>query len=42
MVDRIFALWQALYPDSYVEPEAQTQSTYWYQVGDDLDGDTRK
>lgn len=40
MIDRLFAIWQALYPDSYVEPEAQTQSTYWYNQGDVLDADS--
>jgi len=33
MVDRTFAIWQALYPNSYVEPEAQKQDTYWYTAG---------
>lgn len=40
MVDRAFALWQALYPDSYVEPMAQKQGSYWYSQGDTLDADT--
>jgi tyrosinase len=31
MVDRAFALWQALWPNSYVEPQAQVQGTYWYK-----------
>jgi tyrosinase len=42
MVDRSFALWQALYPDSYVEPQKQRQSTYWYVTGSTQDVDTRK
>jgi tyrosinase len=40
MIDRLFAIWQALYPDSYVEPEAQTQGTYWYSEGDVLDANS--
>jgi tyrosinase len=42
MIDRLFAIWQELYPDSYVEPEPQTQNTYWYQQGQTLDADSRK
>jgi tyrosinase len=42
MIDRSFALWQALYPDSYVEPMAQKQGAYWYNSGDNLDAETRK
>lgn len=33
MVDRCFALWQALYPNSYVEPLAEPGSTYTYPAG---------
>jgi tyrosinase len=33
MVDRAFALWQSLYPNSYVEPQKQSQSTFWYNTG---------
>ena len=40
MIDRLFAIWQALYPDSYVEPGAQAQSSYWYNEGDVLDADS--
>jgi tyrosinase len=42
MIDRLFAIWQALYPNSYVEPEAQTQGSYWYNAGDVLDADSGK
>ena len=42
MIDRTFALWQALYPDSYVQPQQQYQSSYWYNSGDTLDEGTRK
>ncbi|KAK3683147.1 hypothetical protein LTR37_020509 [Vermiconidia calcicola] len=34
MMDRCFALWQALYPDSYVEPMAAIQQTFTIKVGD--------
>jgi tyrosinase len=40
MVDRAFALWQALYPNSYVQPQTQVQSTFWYNTGDVVDADT--
>jgi tyrosinase len=40
MIDRLFAIWQALYPDSYIEPGAQTQGSYWYNEGDVLDGNS--
>jgi tyrosinase len=40
MIDRSFALWQSLYPDSYVEPMAQKQGSYWYSQGDTLDAET--
>jgi tyrosinase len=33
MIDRCFALWQALYPDSYVEPMASIEQTYTIAVG---------
>lgn len=28
MTDRIFAMWQVLYPDSYVEPERTAWGTF--------------
>jgi len=34
MIDRSFALWQALYPNSYVEPMASVEQTYTTRVGD--------
>jgi tyrosinase len=37
MVDRCFALWQAIYPQTYVEPYAQTIPSYWYDEGEVLD-----
>src|SRR6201996_471457 len=37
MIDRCFALWQALNPDSYVEPMAAIEQTFTIQVGDMLD-----
>ncbi|KAJ9648776.1 hypothetical protein H2199_000689 [Coniosporium tulheliwenetii] len=37
MVDRTLAMWQALYPDSYVEPMRQTQPSWSYPVGTVLD-----
>jgi hypothetical protein len=42
MIDRLFAMWQALYPNSYVEPQSQIEGNFWYNVGDVLDVDTRK
>ncbi|KAF2083347.1 Di-copper centre-containing protein [Saccharata proteae CBS 121410] len=40
MVDRCFALWQALNPDSYVEPEVQDYSTYMINQGSTQDADS--
>jgi len=37
MVDRCFALWQAVYPQTYVEPYKQSVPSYWYDVGKVLD-----
>lgn len=37
MVDRCFALWQVLYPDSYVEPMAAVEQTFYNPVGEVLD-----
>jgi hypothetical protein len=42
MIDRLFAMWQALYPNSYVEPQSQLLSNFWYTAGDVLDVNTRK
>ncbi|OCL01252.1 Di-copper centre-containing protein [Glonium stellatum] len=33
MIDRCFAIWQALYPNSYVEPMAQTYATFTTPAG---------
>lgn len=32
-VDRIFALWQALYPDSYITPTVNAYGSYYEPVG---------
>jgi tyrosinase len=40
MVDRIFALWQALYPGSYVEAQRQWVPTFWYNNGTVLDSNS--
>src|SRR6266480_3220044 len=37
MVDRCFALWQVTYPQTYVEPYAQSVPSYWYDVDQVLD-----
>ena len=42
MVDRAFALWQAVNPDSYVVPTSAFQDSYTIPHGQILDGDTRK
>jgi tyrosinase len=42
MVDRVFAVWQALHPDSYVEPMFSVEQTYTTARNSLLDGDTRK
>jgi tyrosinase len=36
-IDRLFAMWQVLNPDSYVVPTAATADTYNYATGDILD-----
>lgn len=41
MVDRCFAMWQALYPDSYVVPEPATYSTYTNSAGQTQDSSSR-
>lgn len=40
MVDRFFALWQTLYPDTYVEPASQIYGNYWYTAGTELDSES--
>jgi tyrosinase len=42
MVDRVFAIWQALHPDSYVEPMRAVEQTYTTAMNTLLDGDSRK
>lgn len=42
MTDRVFALWQALYPNSWVQPMAQVQGTYVYGPGDVMDSTSRE
>lgn len=37
MVDRVFAMWQSIYPDTYMEPQAQYQASYWYNAGQVMD-----
>ena len=41
MVDRLFALWQAINPDSFIEPAAQTDPTFTYAVNTTEDGNSR-
>ncbi|KAL0254953.1 hypothetical protein SLS55_009477 [Diplodia seriata] len=40
-IDRIFAMWQVLNPDSYVEPWAQAYSTYMVKNGQVLDAESK-
>lgn len=42
MVDRCLAIWQALYPDSYVESMRAIEQTYTVRVGDRKDGNSRR
>jgi len=42
MVDRAFALWQAVYPDSYVEPNQAWQGSYTIPEKARIDAETRK
>lgn len=42
MIDRIFALWQAVYPDSYVEPMAAIEQSFTVKVGDVMDVNSRE
>lgn len=42
MIDRCFALWQVLYPDSYVEPMAAVNPTFTYPKGSVEDVNSRK
>lgn len=40
MLDRCFALWQALYPNSYVESMKAVEQTYTVRIGDRKDGNS--
>ncbi|KAM0718253.1 hypothetical protein Q7P37_006585 [Cladosporium fusiforme] len=40
MVDRVFALWQTINPDSFVKPTAAFQDSFTIQQGTILDGNT--
>ncbi|CAK4025841.1 Di-copper centre-containing [Lecanosticta acicola] len=40
MLDRLFAMWQFLHPDSYVEPMAAMAPTYVTAIGDVMDVDS--
>jgi tyrosinase len=42
MVDRVFAIWQALHPDSYIEPMRAVEQTYTTAMHTLLDGESRK
>lgn len=42
MVDRCFAMFQVLYPDTYVESQAQDGASYWFERGTILDSESRK
>lgn len=42
MVDRVFALWQTINPDSFVKPTAAFQDSFTIPQGTILDGSTRK
>lgn len=42
MVDRVFALWQTINPDSFVKPTAAFQDSFTIPQGTILDGNTRK
>ena len=42
MIDRCVALWQAVYPSSYVEPMVAIEQTYTISVGDLKDVNSRK
>lgn len=42
MIDRIFAMWQDIYPKSYVEPMKAIEQTYTIHVNDTENIDSRK
>lgn len=39
-VDRVFAMWQALNPDSYIEPSVNTFGSYYEPAGYEDSGNT--
>ena len=41
-VDRLFAIWQAIYPDSYTTPEVNAEGTFTDAPGSTEDTNTRK
>jgi len=41
MMDRCFALWQAIYNDSYVEPMDAIEQTYTIEIGQLIDEESR-
>lgn len=41
-VDRLFAMWQALYPDSWIAPTISPLGTYTQAPGTIVTGRTRK
>ncbi|KAF1983552.1 Di-copper centre-containing protein [Aulographum hederae CBS 113979] len=41
MVDRAYALYQALNPNEWIEPMAQPQSSFWYNTGFMADANTQ-
>lgn len=42
MIDRIFAIYQVLHPNTYVEPMAAVSQTYTIPIGSIQDGDSRE
>lgn len=42
MIDRCFAMWQAIYNDSYVEPMAALEQTFTIKVGQGMDENSRQ
>lgn len=40
-VDRLFAMWQAIYPTSYVNTTVATGTTFTIAAGDVVDADSR-
>ncbi len=41
-VDRLFAIWQALNPDSYIEPTRNAYGSYYERAGSTDSGSTRE